>query len=156
MNTASLYVTVSDVINRYPPVQSVSAVTSAQVAEAIAYEQSVVDARLGARYAVPFAAPPAIVQTIVGDMAIYRLLTTRVLLKEQREGEWTNAWTRTMRLLDDIANGSLTLLSDSGTVLGLSARAAGELWSNSATSTPVFVGQPFELVRPSAGRREGG
>lgn len=138
------YATVTDVLGRYPPIGSVSAVTSAHIAEAIGAEQAMVDAQLGARFAVPFAPTPPVIQAIVADLATYRIISTRAMLPEGRDAPFAEAFRRAGALLSALAAGSASLMgTTSGAVV---AAAGGAVWSTVSVRTPTFTGQEWEDV----------
>ena len=118
------YATVDDVMLRYPPIGSVSAISSMHACQAVGAVQSEVDTLLGARYTVPFAPVPPVIAMITGDLACLRLIETRIIV-QLSQGQMTadqgNAWTEQLRhagdLLKGLAAGSYTLFSGSGTVM---------------------------------------
>jgi phage gp36-like protein len=143
------YSTVADVIGRYPPMGSVTAISSAHVANAIGAEQARIDGMLGGRYQTPFIPTPPVIEMIAGDLAILRLVDTRVLLLQQTRAatDWTAPWRHSFDLLTALATGKIDLITASGTIIPQLPRIFGELWSSTQTSTPTFIGQPIEEVR---------
>lgn len=150
------YSTVAKIHDVYPMIGSVTNITSAHVAGAIGAEQAFVDAKLGARYAIPFSPVPPLVETIVTDLATYRLLTQRVFTQERmNESAWPDAFARGVGLLDALAAGSMSLVSGSGTVIGESTAGGigGEVWSSTMTSSMTFgEGDWFTGVNSYAAR----
>lgn len=144
------YATVGDVLERYPPIGSVAAISSAHIVTAIAAEQALVDGRLAVVYpgCVPFAAVPPMIQAITADLATLRILKTRTVTppSKDEEGQWLAPFERSAKLLDGLAAGSLSLVSGSGTLFAQTGD--GVAWSNVSTSTPTFIGQDFDLVYP--------
>lgn len=63
---------------------------------------TLIDGKLMARYAVPFAATPPLIEQLASDIAFYRLHTNP---PKEVSGRYDNA----LRLLDSMANGSITL-----------------------------------------------
>jgi phage gp36-like protein len=143
------YSTVVEVIGRYPPIGSVTAISSLHVANAIGAEQARIDGMLGARYATPFSPCPPVIEMIAGDLAILRLIDTRVLLLQQTKAatDWTAPWKASFDLLIALAAGKIDLVTASGTIIPQLPRTIGELWSSTMTSTPTFIGQRVEEVR---------
>lgn len=143
------YSTVAKVLDTFPMIGSVTAITSAHVAGAIGAEQAFVDGKMAGRYATPFSPVPPLLETIVTDLACYRLLTQRVFTQERmNESAWPDAFKRGMALLDALSAGSMSLVSGSGTVIGESAAAqiSGEVWSSTQTTSPTFgQGDWFEM-----------
>jgi phage gp36-like protein len=144
------YATVENVYERYPPIGSVTAISSAQIAAAIGAEQARIDGRLGSRYATPFRPLPPVIEMIAGDLATLRIVGTRVLLVSQSKPDpsWTEAWRHSLDLLDQLAAGKVDLVSGSGTILPQAGPSVGELWSNTMTTTPAFVGQDWFDIDP--------
>lgn len=144
------YATVADVLERYPPIGSVSAISSAHILAAIGAEQALIDGRLAVVYpgTVPFVAVPPMIQAITADLATLRILKTRTVTppSKDEEGQWLSPFEHSCKLLDALATGSLSLVSGSGTLFGQTGD--GQAWSNVSTSTPAFIGQDFDLVYP--------
>lgn len=69
---------------------------------AIADAGAVIDGKLAARYSVPFTAVPSLIEQLASDIAFYRLHTNP---PKEISGRHDNA----LRLLDSLANGSITL-----------------------------------------------
>lgn len=69
---------------------------------AIADAGTVIDGKLASRYPVPFTAVPALIEQLASDIAFYRLHTNP---PKEVSGRYDNA----LRLLDSLANGSITL-----------------------------------------------
>ncbi len=133
------YATVANVLATYPPVGSVTAITSSQIAEAIGAEQAHVDARLAQRYAVPFSPVPPLIETIVRDLTVYRLLAHRMFTQHgENKSEWVDAWKeRADGYLKGLADGAMALVSGSGTVID-AATAEAQVWSSTAANSATF------------------
>lgn len=136
------YSTVGKVFDTYPMMGSVTNITSAHIAGAIGAEQAFVDAKLAARYAIPFSPVPPLLETIVTDLATFRLLTQRVFTQERmNQSTWPDAFKRGIEMLEDLATGSMALVSGSGTVIAETAGATIDTaypWSNTMASTPTM------------------
>jgi phage gp36-like protein len=136
------YTTTTAVLAAYPPIGSVTTVSSAHIAAAIGAQQAMIDAKLAARYDVPFAAVPPIIESITTDLSVHQLLTQRVFTGERaNKSEWPDAWLRSADLLDALAVGSATLVTGSGTVLATRdspAQGLGEVWSSTLATTPTM------------------
>jgi phage gp36-like protein len=155
------YATVPDVLMRYPPVGSVSAISSAHAALAIGHVQAEIETVLAGRYGIPFNPVPPIIATITADLACLRLIETRIIVnlaQSQLSPEQSKSWTEQLRhsgkLLEGLASGSYALLSGSGTILpstgtAIEAEAAakGEVW-HMPVGPPAYIGQPWMDVDP--------
>jgi phage gp36-like protein len=143
------YSTVAEVISRYPPMGSVTAISSAHVANAIGAEQARIDGLLGGRYQTPFIPTPPVIEMICGDLTILRLIDTRVLLLQQTKAatDWTAPWRHSFDLLTALSTGAINLISASGPVIPPLTQTFGVLWSNTMNCPPIFTGQPLEEVR---------
>lgn len=151
MTLPASYATVVDVWNRYPPMGSVTAVTSAHIALAIGAVQARIDSVLSRRYAVPFSPVPPVVEMIAGDLACLRLIETRIIAatagnQSNKANAWTVQFQSSVELLEKLACGEAPLISGSGTTIGQSPLGAGEVWSTTMTSTPTFIGQDWADV----------
>lgn len=82
-------------------------VNQARISEAIAQADANIDGYLGARYAVPLAAPvPAVVRMLSVDLAVYNLYSRRLeTIPETRADRHKNA----LRMLEGIAKGLISL-----------------------------------------------
>lgn len=138
------YATVSAVLAHYPPIGSLSTVSSAYIATQIGHTQAEVDARLAARYAVPFATVPPLIEAMVLDMTVHSILTRRVFTGERTNASaWPDAWKRSFELLDRVANGDIPLVTASGSLVLQASTAGGEVWSSSMVSTPTMNEGPW-------------
>ena len=100
-----------------PPTGSVDA---AVVARALADADGMIDSHLGARYAVPLAAPlPADIVRVACDIARYRLhdlAPTEAVREHYRDA---------LRWLRDLADGKLPLIGSDGAIVGFKGSAFG-------------------------------
>ena len=109
------YASVQDMIDRYPNrdlVQlsnedpTVTTVNSAPLQQAIADASAEIDGYLGGRFALPLSDPPAVLNRIATDIAMYRLQSLRPLhdLADARK-----RYDDAIAMLSKVAAGELTL-----------------------------------------------
>lgn len=140
MTLPASYTTVEKVLTTYPPMGSVTNITSAQIANIIGEQQAVIDAKLAHLYAVPFSPVPPVIEAIVDDLVAYRLLTTRVR-ERSRTGEFPEHFRYAQLMLEALAAGSVTVLTSSGTMWARSSdqdSVRGEVWSDTMTYDPTM------------------
>lgn len=144
------YSTVGKVFDTYPMIGSVTNITSSHIAGAIGAEQVFVEAKLAARYAIPFSPVPPLIETIVTDLATFRLLTQRVFTQERMNASvWPDAFKRGIEVLDALAAGSMALVSGSGTVIAETAGTTIDTampWSNQMNSEMTFDEGDWEFM----------
>jgi phage gp36-like protein len=107
------YVTSQQLVDRFgldeliqvsnPTDPTATAINDTRVANAVADISALIDAKLGARYAVPLTSVPLVLQNIACDLVRARLYDDRI---PDRIADREKA---ALKLLDDIAAGNLTL-----------------------------------------------
>jgi phage gp36-like protein len=136
------YTTVPRIISALPLLNDATQVTSADLATFAEDAEAIVDAKIAVRYSVPVAGPPAILTTIAGDLAIYRVLALRLFTSEaMNDSPWPGRYKEAMVLLDQIAAGDMALVS-SGEVLIGAETVVGEIWSSTSGYVPTFSELP--------------
>lgn len=147
MTLVASYTTVGRVLAHYPPIGSVTTITSSHIAETIGATQAEINGRLAGRYTVPFGAVPPLIEAITLDLSVHSLLSKRIFTQDRPNATtWLTAWARSFETLDQLAAGSIPLVSGSGTSM---PAATGELtvggivWSNTMANTPTMNEGPW-------------
>ncbi len=145
------YTTIPQVILRFGGISSMmtgsmATLSSAHLLQAISAEQATVDLMLARRFPVPFDDAPPIIQSITADLVCYRIITTRGMLPEKRAEGFAEPFKRSLELLKMLAAGSADLVGASGGVIAATDQPMP--WSNTMTSTPGLMGQPWDEVDP--------
>jgi phage gp36-like protein len=107
------YITTQQLVDRFgldeliqvsnPSDPTATAINDTRVSNAVADISALIDAKLGARYAVPLTSVPLVLQNIACDLVRARLYDDRI---PDRIADREKA---ALKLLDDIAAGNLTL-----------------------------------------------
>lgn len=140
------YATVPEVLDTYPLIGSVTTVDSAYVTDAVWREQARIDAILSQRYSVPFENVPPLVHAATIDLAVYRILATRLYPAEQlRDSPWPDRYKEMLDLIERVAKGEANLVTGSGTVLSADT-GQSEIWSDTYTFTPTFHEGEWETM----------
>lgn len=128
------YIKWDDLVSRYPVAgrnnQDANEVTSSFIVGAEAY----INARLAKAYTVPFSPAPQLVKDLAIDLTYVKMsvgkVEDRTIIKEH-----------IVKTLDDLVNGDMVLVTDSGTTL---AATGDGVWSELGSYTSTFdVDDPF-------------
>lgn len=140
------YSTVSLCLMTLPSVTSRTNVTSAELAQFIDRGESIINAKIGALYNLPLGVRVPLLETIATDLGCYYFLSRRVFTQEKRnDSVWPDRYKESLMLLDKIANGELTLITESGGII--SARTdVHETWSNTMDYHPTMTEDYQELM----------
>lgn len=138
------YATVPAVLAHYPPIGSLSTISSAYIATQLSHTQAEIDARLAGRYVVPFSPIPPLIEAMALDMTVHAILTRRVFTGERTNtSQWPDAWRRSFDLLDRVATGDIPLVTSSGALITQASTGGGEVWSNTMANTPTMNEGPW-------------
>ena len=133
------FTTVSAMLVTLPGVSSSTNATSAQLAVFAERAESVMNAKLAKRYALPFVVAPPVLQTIATELAVYNFLTRRVFTQEkQNRSEWPDRYKEAMDLLDEIVSGEFPLIDAAGVVIGATTSQI-QIWSNTMWFRPTMT-----------------
>lgn len=118
------YTSVDRCFTLAPKVGSVSTLTSADILAFCVDAEALVHAKIANAYTVPIVPAPPLLAMLSTDIAVYRLLGLR-LAEGDNATQWMARLKESLALLDKISDGSVTLTTDSGTVIGGSDAASG-------------------------------
>lgn len=107
-----VYCTIKDVRNRNTRLLTEANVSDIKIEDYIDYAQGIVDGKLAGRYPVPLSVP-SLIRGITADIAAAECLSQEVGNRGEN-GEPTQAYDlrkNAMRLLDDVADGTISLFS---------------------------------------------
>jgi phage gp36-like protein len=137
------YCAVTDVFATLPFVNSSTNVTSAVVAHHGGRVQSIINAKLAARYAVPFSPVPPIIETIQNDLTCYFVLAGNTIMANSlKDSPWPAVYKDQMQMLNDIASGKILMTTGSGTVISQSTEQSLTQSSNEAYQPTFWEGDP--------------
>ncbi len=139
------YTDVARVFDTLPDLKEDTELSSAHVVIFIEDAEAVMNAKLRANYEVPVAGAVPLLQAIATDCAIYRILSRRIFTQERLEDSaWPDRYKECEELLDDLADGSITLVDSAGAIISSSTTAA-RIQSNTSGDHPTFwEGGTFE------------
>lgn len=140
------YASVSDVYGCLTFIGSSTNVSSSLIANHGGRVQSIIDAKLGKNYAVPFSAVPPIVNTLCTDLTCYYVLAgTAILANTLKDSPWPQVYKDSMKMLDQLASGEMALISGSGTVIADIASTNETIFSNTQNYNQTFQELDFEI-----------
>lgn len=127
---------------------SMGTLTSSAILTNASAAESVINARISQRYSIPISGVVPVLETLATDMAIYRILTGRTIIDE--EHPWFQRFKDAKNTLDDIADGKMSLLTNSGDVVPERADEASGMgvWSNTKDYHPTHWEGPWTLQEP--------
>ena len=113
------YTSVDRILLDMPAIGSVTNLTSEAILGAyITPAESIVDAKISRLYTTPVLPAPELLITLATDIAIYRILSRRVFNAQQlKDSVWPSRYAESLTLLDQVADGSITLVDTDGTVI---------------------------------------
>lgn len=139
----AFYTSVSNLILTTPAVNSIAAITSAAMVHYIDRVEGLINAKLSKRYTIPLSNNIPLLSMIATDLAIYEIVAKRGLTKtSDTENDWPSRFKEANSLLDDIANGNISLATSSGDIISLST--ASIPYSNTMDYVPTFGEDDFE------------
>jgi len=139
------YTNVPLMLQTLPEIGSISHLSSADLATHASAAESLVNAKIAKRYSLPFTDDVPLLQSIATDLAIYRVLTGGIIIKD--EHPWFQRYKNAMEILDDVAAGEVPLVTSSGDVIsGRSDEVSGmQAWSNTMDYHPTHWEGPWTL-----------
>ena len=144
------YTDVARVFDTLPDLKQDTELSSAHVVIFIEDAEAVMNAKLRANYEVPITGEVPLLTAIATDCSIYRILSRRIFTQERLdESTWPDRYKECEQLLDDLADGSITLVDSAGAIISSSTTAA-RIQSNTAAFHPTFwEGGDFEQNQDS-------
>lgn len=146
------YTSVEKVLVLNASVGSVTTINSAVISSVAGQAEALVDAKLARLYTVPVAGRPPLLESISSDLTLYRLMSRRMLSGESaNDSPWPDRYKEAMELLDQLADGSLTLVSSAGALIPATPGASGMPYSNNMNYQATFTEDDMEnqVVDPS-------
>ena len=132
------YTTCSLMMTTLPEIGSVSTITSDHLVTFAGQAEAEINARLSKQYAIPFTFVVPVLQTLATDFAIYRLLTRRLYTAQRlKDSPWPDRYAECSSLLADIANGNISLLDSTGTIVGARTDVQ-QVYSTTKNNIPTF------------------
>lgn len=132
------YTSADDIRKLFREVDSVPEFTDTDMEFYIRFAESEVDAKLAARYTLPFSETPPVIRSIATEKALIKVLDRFFTGQTEDENDWRNVRKKECdALLQGIVDGEITLVNSAGTVLGPRADIHSIL-SSTNNYTPTF------------------
>ena len=141
MPTVVSYTSVAQITLTLVEIGSMSTLNSSGIAHHASRAETLINAKIANRYAIPIPYTVPLLETLATDLAIYNILTSRVTIK--KEDPWFIRYKGTLAMLDEIATGELNLITSSGDILSGRSDVA-EIWSSTKDYHPTFWEGPAE------------
>lgn len=112
-----------------------TAMDDTRVGTFITRAENLINAKIGGIYAVPFTTVPPIIKTLAEEISAFFIMRTLFTEDSVNKSDWTLLFKESMKLLDDIAAGKITIVDAAGAAIGQQADA---LSSNNSGYPSVF------------------
>ena len=133
------YTTIETIMTLWPRVIETARITPDEINGYINLAEGEINGALAARYTVPFPAsqlPLEPIKTIATLLAGHALLRGRITQEDPNRSDWVDGLrTRGEKLLDQLVDGTMSVVTASGAVLGTQGRAT--VWSNTMAFKPT-------------------
>lgn len=149
------YTSFEELKQLYPKIDTIS-LTSANVHEIfISKAEGEINAKLANRYTVPFSrdAVPGVIKSIAQDLSMYFILRRVYTQNKKDKNPWLDEWKDARDMLDKLAEGTMVLVDNSGTVIGQSISQM-KIWSNVTDFNPAMDHRGAEKQRIDPDRLE--
>src|SRR3990172_4729811 len=138
MTSVVSYTSVNAVLRTVPAINSMTNIASADIAHHAARVEALMNARLSRNYALPFTSTIPLLEMVATDLTIYDIIAKRnVTMSRNDDNDWPARFKSAEKLLEQIANGEMPLITTSMAAIAPSAGAA-RVWSNTQTYEPTF------------------
>ncbi|NJM10614.1 MAG: DUF1320 family protein [Synechococcaceae cyanobacterium SM1_2_3] len=134
-----------------PLITSASAIASAQIALHLAQAEAIVWGYACQRYDIDDIRTPCppLLESICIDLAAYGVLTKQALLANSLEkSPWPDRYKEALDLLKMVADGELSLVTASGTVISEGGTSYVAAFGHAGTYHPTFTELPSEYIDP--------
>lgn len=140
MVSQNSYTTADVIMGLWPKVIESGRITQPEIDGFITLVEGEINGALAARYTVPFPTsqlPLEPIKTIATLLAGHALLRSRITQEDPNRSDWVEGLrTRGEKLLDQLVEGTLSIVTTSGAVVGASGRTAA-VWSNTSQFKPT-------------------
>lgn len=135
--TMPIYTTVSNVLDLYPRVGSLSSISSANIAFYIDQAEAEINGYLINNYTMPFSATPPLVQALTTEYSLVKLLERFFTQETGSENAWVSARKEyVITTLTQINSGDIGLFTSSLEIIAYNPDDAP--FSNTMTYNPTF------------------
>jgi hypothetical protein len=140
MSTYS-YTTGSDVMKTYSRVFQTTGLTPDDLESFVEDAEVEINGLLGGKYPVPFTkcSYPPLVGNLAKRLAAYKALRSQIIMDGQSRSDWVEIIrAELMEVVTGLNNGSLKLVSGSGTLIEPAADPSGTVWSSTMDYVPTY------------------
>lgn len=143
MSDVVSYTSVDQIEATMSLIGSMSTITSANIVKHASAAESEINAKIARRYSIPISGTVPILETLATDMAVYRILTGRAIIKE--EHPWFSRYKDANKILDSIMSGTTLLITNSGDVISARSDELSGMqpWSNRKDYHPTHWEGPW-------------
>lgn len=139
------YTSVERMIGKLPMLNSITNITSADMLLFAEDAEAEVNGYLAKLYTVPVPGGAPLLTSISTDVALYKLLSQRVVVNEAaNKSSLPDRYKEALELLKSLANGEVTLVNSAGSVIDISAESAA--WSSTMGYVPTTNEGPVESL----------
>ena len=136
------YTNASEMLKTLAEIGSISTINNSLMLHHAGRAEALINAKIAKRYSIPIAGQIPLLETLATDLAIYNLLCSRIVIKE--EHPWFQRYKGAMVILDEIADGKLSLIDNTGEIQ-VGRTDVAECWSSSQGHVPTFWEGPDTL-----------
>ena len=142
------YTSAELMLNTLSAIGSISTLTNSSLLFYAGAAEALINAKISKKYTLPIVDSIPLLETLATDLAIYNVLSARISLRTDAGNHpWFQRFKNAIDILDDIANGSLTLINSAGTVL-VAATNTDAMYSTTMDYVPTTGEIPDSLQGP--------
>ncbi len=135
----AIYTTVENIHKQIRYISSATDVSTSLIANFIEEAETVVNAKIGIRYSVPFGvnSVPPVIQTITTKLATASVITEIGMVSDDLAKGVLQRFDKYEEMLTEIGSGTMSIVTSDGTVIG-QATSGIEIVSTTKDFKPVF------------------
>lgn len=136
------YTNANEMLKTLAEIGSISTINNSLMLHHAGRAEALINAKIAKRYSIPIAGQIPLLETLATDLAIYNVLCSRIVIKE--EHPWFIRYKDSLKILEEIADGKLSLVDATG-VIQVGRTDVAECWSSSQNQIPTFWEGPDTL-----------
>jgi len=134
------YTTVSDILTTIPQVNSVSDISSADIAYYAGKVESKMNAKLSQSFDIPFSNNINVLTTLATDLTCYEIMAKRIFMQGfSKDSPWPDRFKEAEDMLDDIVEGKTPLLDTGNAIVGTKNSGNFLIKSNTQDYNPTMT-----------------
>src|SRR3972149_197958 len=135
MSLVVSYTSANLMIQTLPEINSISTLNASLMLHHAGRAEAFINAKIAKRYSIPIQGQVPLLETLATDLAIYNVLTSRIVIKEG--SVWFDRYKNALGVLNEIAEGKLSLVDNEGNIL-TGRTDIMECWSSTQGVVPTF------------------